>query len=241
MPTTTLKDVCTNALLEINQVAAGDTPGPDDIDFVFKKALLIFDSWNARRDAVYADQFQTFTLTPSLQPHTIGPTGTFVTTQRPVTLEGARLIFATQGNPSTEIEVQDASWWSGRSLKSMTSDVPTDVYYEPDWPLGKLFFWPVPETAYQVELWTRQVFAALALTDPFSFPPGYQAAVTLTLAEDISGPFGKPISRDLERRAREARDVAFGNNLTVPRLVTSGFETTGGGGASGNYLTGWWS
>lgn len=240
MPTTG-RDIVSDALLELNVIQAGDVMEPDAASFGIGKLARIFDNWNADRGAVYADQFNTYVLTPGLSPHTIGPTGTWVIAQRPESIEAASLVFNTTNNPSIPIDIKDAAWYASLSVPTISLAVFTGLYYEKAWPNGKVFFNGKPSTAYSIQLLTRITLTALSLTDPFTMPPGYQDAATLTLAEELAGPFEKSITRDLERRAREARARVFGNNTVIPPLVTrdSGMPSAGRA-TKGTYLVGWW-
>jgi len=56
-------------------------------------------------------------------------------------------------------------------------------------------------------------------TDTFALPPGYQAALELTLAENLAPSFGQTVARSTERRAREARSLIFGNNDSMRGLT----------------------
>jgi hypothetical protein len=79
----TYGDLVTEALKEIRAARAGDVPSPDDMADGVSILNRIIDFWNANQRTVYSEDFQDFTLVPSLSPHTIGPTGTFNITQRP--------------------------------------------------------------------------------------------------------------------------------------------------------------
>lgn len=230
--------IVTDALRELRVLNASDPASGEDADFALSKAKRLLDNWNAERRAVYANVFSSFTLTPSLSPHLIGPTGTWVVAQRPVSIEGASLVLTNIGQPITR---REASWWRDQALKTLTSALPTDLYYEPAWPNGKLWFWPIPTTAYPVELEIRQLLAsaALKLTDDFSLPPGYQDAITLTLAEDLAGPFKAEVGQVTVTKAREARERIFDTNDETPRLVTHDAGMPGGSGSSWfDYRTG---
>lgn len=236
------RDICADAYTEIGVLAAGETMSAEDADLALKKLNRLLDNWNAERCAVYAQAFNTYVLTPSLSPHTIGPTAsspTWTATQRPVTIEGANLVFTTPTpDVAIPINLRDAQWWQAQSVKALTSDVPTDLYYQPDWPLGKLFFWPVPTTAYSVELETRILLAQLGLDDTFTLPPGYQDAVTLSLAESLLTAFPTAdVAGMIIGQAAKARARIFGNNDITPRIPTldSGMPSKRGGYM--NYLT----
>ena len=236
----TAADICRAALLDLNVFEPSDSVSNDDLAFVLTKLNRILDNWNADRQATYADQFTQFTLTPSLSPHTIGPTGTWVTSQRPVSIEGASLVFPTANSPEVGITLRDAEWYNSLSVPSLAGSTPTDLYYEPAWPNGRLNFYPVPSAAYKVSLWTRVVLAQLALTDTFTLPPGYWDALTLTLSENIAATYEKTVPALLSRQANDARARVFNANLEIPRLVTadSGMPSTDSSG-SGTYYTGW--
>lgn len=236
-------DIIRDAFTEIGVLAAGETLSSDDQAFGLGKANRLLDNWNAERRAVYADVFNTYTLTANLGSHTIGPTGTFVVTKRPVTIDAARLIF-TAPNPDIyqPITLRDKQWWQAQTIPGMTSAIPTDLYYDPTWPNGTLHFWPVPTVAYGVLLVTREYLAAVATGDQFSLPSGYREAVTLTLAEQLqiaypraSGP--NPV---LAVSAAQARARIFANNAPSPNLVTCDAGMPTHGSSTFNYLTRGW-
>jgi len=242
---TTAQDIVRDALIEIGVLNAVDPMGAEDAAFGLSKLNRILDNWNAQRSAVYASDFATFTLTPLLAPHTIGPAASSptltVTGNRPVTIEAANIILTTS-TPTvrTPLVLRDAQWWANQRVRDVPTTLPTDLFYIPNWPLGELYFWPVPTIAYGLELNYRTVLAQLALTDSFNLPPGYQDAITLTLAEDLSGPFRAAVSGQLAQKAAHARAVVFANNDDSPRLVTldSGMQSGRSVRPYFNYLTG---
>jgi hypothetical protein len=241
MPLTILT-ICTDAAQEIGVLGQGEVLSGADGDTFLRLLCRILNAWNADRRTVYATAFQSYTLVPNLSPTLIGPSGQFVVSQRPVAIEAARL---TPSVPPVNIPItmRDAQWWAGQSTPTLTSTYPTDLYYQPEWPNGKLFFWPVPTAAYSVQLQTRVVLDdTVALSDAFDFPPGYQDALTLTLAERAQRPFGKPPDPMLLRDASFARMVIFENNDVPPRLETrdSGMQASHRSGtrADFNWLDG---
>lgn len=237
----TARDLVIDALAELNVYDAADAVSPADSALVLRRLNRILDNFNAERDAVYADQYASYTLTPSLSPHTIGPTGNFVVTQRPVSIEGISLIYPTSTSPQIGLNARDRAWYQGLSIPAQTASLPTDFYYEPAWPNGRIYFWPVPTTAYSIVLWSRIVLSQLSINDTFTLPPGYRDALTLTLAEAIAPSFEKSVPSSLTRDALAARARVFQNNVVIPRLYTndSGMPSAQGRGG-GTYLTGWW-
>jgi hypothetical protein len=125
-------------------------------------------------------------------------------------------------------------------MPAITSTIPTDGYYDPSSPNGSLYLYPVPTSAYDVQLWTRYVFATVALTDTVTFPQGYEGAIIDTLAEDSAEGLGRQPGPKLVERARRRRADLYALNDPTPRLVTidggmPGYSRHG----RGSYLTGW--
>ncbi|MCC6417225.1 MAG: hypothetical protein IT429_03135, partial [Gemmataceae bacterium] len=117
----------------------------------------------------------------------------------------------------------------------------TDLYYDPTWPNGAIYLWPVPTQAYGLDLRTRVLLDAVTLSSTFSLPPGYQDAITLTLAESLASAYVRPIAASLAQAALAARARIQANNDVTPTLQTqdSGMPGYGSGMDSNfNYRTG---
>ena len=214
----TTLDLCANVLYELGVLSPGESLRSEDAAFVLAKVNRILDNWNAEYGAVYASDVSTFTLTPNLQPHSIGPSGaTWTTALRPVSIEGANLIVAGIRYP---IHMRDMDWWMDVRLPGFATTIVYNLNYRPLWPNGECWLWPVPSTAYQIELNSRFVLAALTLAATFTMPPGYEAAVTLTAAEDCAAAFGRPLDPKLVQSAEKARQRVLVANMVTPRLAT---------------------
>lgn len=219
----TMRQIVRDALLEIQVLDPSESPTDSQANQGLNQLGRLFNLWNAQRRAVYATAFLEYTLVPSLSPHSIGPTGaTWTAAIRPVSIDGANLVLNNVTPTITQpIAVVDNQWWLNQTIPGLQTGYPTDVYYQPDWPNGKLYFWPVPTTAWPVTLMARVLLDdTLTLDDPFSLPPGYQQAVTLTLAEQLCRPFGQPRPPTLALDASRARAQVFGNNAQIPTLRT---------------------
>lgn len=226
----TIEDLCKDAAQEIGVIEPGEDLDANNLVAVRNILRRLLNAWNADRRAVYATLFESFTLiaNPPLNYITIGPGGDFDTTQRPVSIDGANLVLTPSTPPVyTSIKIRDFQWWLKQTTPTLTSTYPTDLYYQPDWPLGKLYFWPVPTFAYDVQLMSRVVLDdTVDSSDDFSLPPGYQNAITLTLAEMSMRTFGKPTDPMLTRDASMARAAVFNNNDQIPKLLTKDYGMT---------------
>ena len=208
------------ALMEIGVLAAGESASAADADFSLGKLNRILDNWNAERAAVYADQYLSYTFdTGGTVPQTIGPSSaTYSTSQRPVSIEFANVVL--DDDVRVPIAIWDRLAYDEQTTPSTTSTFPLAVYYNPSWPNGQLYWWPIPTTAYGLELQVRIVLSSLSLDDSVSYPPGYKDALILTLAEDLCAAFGRPIPPQLPTMAAKARGRIFANNDQTPRIAT---------------------
>lgn len=224
-------DLVADVLREIRVINAVDPAGPEDQAYVLRKVNRILDRWNADRQTVFQELIASFTCSPGVSPHTIGPsTATWTTGQRPVSLEAAAWAENAAGS-RTPIAVRNSSWWMRLPDKASSSSFPTDVYFEPAWPNGNLYFWPVPTAARVVDLQMRVVLGMLALGDRLSMPPGYLDAIIKTAAEECVGQFGVDMPAGLPQFALDARAVIFGNNgETLP------LENDAPGSGAGGYF-----
>lgn len=235
---TTGLTIVTDALAELNVFAAGDTIPPDDADFVLRKMNRVIDLWNADGASSYGDSFTSYTLTPALQPHTIGPTGTFAVATPPEVIDGANYITGT-GTSAVRIPIaiRDRFWWANESVQAITSSIPTDLYYAKGATNGSIYLWPVPSAASTLELMVRRLLTQLTLVSTFALPQGYQEALTLTVAEAIAPAYEQQPSPSLARSAAKARAILFASNRLTPRLHTQDAGMPGGcGGSRVTYL-----
>ena len=158
---------------------------------------------------------------PANQPATSAPDFA-IPTSRPVKIVNANIILNDSATPTrVPMRIVDADWWANQRVPTIKTTLPTHLYYQADWPNGSLFFWPVPEVAYPVELETWTNLAQLGADDTFTLPPGYEDAVTYTLAETICPAFSRPIDQTLAVLAMKARAIIQGLNSAAPLITTA--------------------
>lgn len=240
----TVQDVFRDALLEIAVIDPLDPVPPEMLDLALLRCNSILDQWNAEQIATYNVDFSTFSTTSRLSPHTIGlaansPTWT-VTTNRPVSILGANRYQGT-GTGLVKIgpiEIVDDAWWLRQPVPNIQSGIPTQLYYSPSWPNGSVYLWPVPDAVFTIELELRTVMALYAngdMSSDFSMPPGYQRALMLTLAKDLTGPLPVSWTPQQEQKLTEAMTVVFANNNAPVRIRTRQSGMMAGRGMSGAF------
>lgn len=230
----TVREMLIETLEDITVLAPGDPLDDTEATAALKKLTRLFDNWNAERAGVYASRPTTYTLTANLNPHTIGPaasTPTFTVTQRPVSIDAANLVV---GSGSTAVyyplELVNQGWYENQPMPGLAT-WPFALWYSADWPLGRLYLFPVPATTYGLQLWTRIVLADLGLDDTLSLPPGYRDAITLTLGEMLA-PSYPPAVADVHGAAKARARIFANNDPPAPPLATADYGTRRGSGWS---------
>lgn len=218
--------------------APADPIKPADALTVFDALTTVLDDWSADVQTSVTGVFTPFVTTPSLQPHTIGPTGTWVVPARPVKIDGAALSLG--GGIWMPIRVHhDPQWWLAQSL---TVNAPTtDLFYAPDVPNGSIYFAGIPTTAVGVELLTRWSVGAALQTSSLILPPGYQSALEFTVMERVVDAFHATLTPNQIKLAGQARARIFANNLRVPTLRATGQGAPGLSRGRWDYRTGTWT
>ncbi len=154
---------------------------------------------------------------------TITPPNFATATQRPARIENANIILNNvTPHVKCALRLRDADWWAANSVPQVPSALPTDLYYSPEWPNGKLFLWPEPTTNYllELEVWINLADIA-SLTYPFFLPQGYRDAVTYTLAESLCPSYGRQLDPTLAAAGQRARAAIRKLNSASPTISTA--------------------
>jgi len=230
--------IITRALVGLNVYATNEPIKPADAQICLDWLNLILDDWAAEIQASYAAQFLTFTATGGLQPHTIGPSGTWTVAARPPTIDAITLILGSGLYRNIPVSM-DPQWWAHQT--SVLTSTIVAAFYSPDEPNGSLYFRGIPSGGESLRLMMRTTIGPVGLTDVIVLPQGYASALTLTLQEAIAEPMHATLSSALIARAGKARARIFGNNLRIRPLSTSGLGLPGTRrGTWWDYRTGLW-
>ncbi len=248
--TVTALDIITAAMQELGLLAAGENPSSADNQWVLQKLQRIIDRYNARLPMVYNVNFALFMLNPPatpLAPATIGPGADFDVNQRPVSIPSIGLILD-GGLPGVELPLnpRDNDWWANNRIKGLTSTLPTDYYYSPDWLVqddgsqwGQIFFWPVPTASHQVRIQSRLVLGEYtSSTDSFTMPPAYWDLIVYELAISVAPSFGVQPNQILLAGRQAALKAIQVNNIASPRLAGDAPSSGGSARPDFNFLDG---
>ena len=224
---TIAQDLCQSALEMANVYGVGQLcTNTGHLNRVFSVLNRMLDAWSVEAHSVFAWQSITFPLVVNQGQYTIGPTGANITNTRPIdvrTGDGAAYLQDTNLN-NYPVKVVPQDIWQLIGNRSINSQVPDTLWYDPQFPNGVINIFPLPSIGYTM------VFNAVlqlnqfpSLTSTFSFPPGYQEAMETNLAVAIKPyfPAGGPLRPELLLMAKEGLGRVKRANL---REVISNYD-----------------
>jgi hypothetical protein len=197
-------------------MAPGQGPNTDDsADALFVLNAMV-EAWNIDRTAIYTIRRDVYNLTGGQQVYTIGPGGDF-NVARPLQIENAGLII-TDG-VEYPMALMDSDGWARINVKNVGSNFPEGLYNDKAFPISNLSLWPMPQTGFQLALYTWSVLAQFsAVSDEVVFPPGYADALRYNLAVRLGIEWGRPARAEVLDLARTSLARIKRKNLPRPLL-----------------------
>jgi hypothetical protein len=247
-------DLIRRAMRSLQALGGTEQPTASEANDALEAFNSLLDSWTAGEGlTAYEVLEQSFVLVPGQQSYTIGPGGN-VNVVRPTDIIEAYIQDGGANNFLLNIRTRDRWNIIGNRGPTVTSQIPTDLFYDPQFPLGIINFFPTPNISYTCffDSQLQQVtFASLATN--LSMPPGYERAFVFNLAVEIAAMFGIPIppmapgQKNVTEIARESLANAKRRNIKEvivdvdPSIVSRSYATyniyqdrPGGGGSGGN-------
>ena len=189
----TALDIIIDALLEVNCLEQGEVPEAVEAQAAFRILNRMMDAWNTERLMIYQVLRQVFPMNVTKQVWTLGTGGDF-NVPRPPNIERAGIINLNNTAQPLELPISILGYdqWSQIPVKNILSALPIAVWDDDGFPLRSLSFYPIPNVAVQVALYTWSIlaqFANLSTTD-YEFPPGYAECIYYNLAVRLAPSFG---------------------------------------------------
>lgn len=225
---TTVGDICSAALKEAGALGVGQTALAEDTTDAWARLQWMLQQWERKRFLVY----HLVTLiknSTGAQSYTVGPGGAIETgagSVRPAKIEAAFLRQLVQSQPN-QIDyplkvMQSMEDYSRIALKGLVS-FSGAVYYDPGWPLGTVYAYPVPQAnIYALGLVVLEQLPAsfAALGTKLTLPFEYYNAMVLNLALRLRPKYSiRTAAGDpLPGLAKEALNVIRGANTQIAEL-----------------------
>ena len=184
----TALDLITQAFLRLGVYGVSEPIDSGDQTAGLTALNGMLDQWSNEALTVFAFLNQSAPLIVNQQSYTIGPGGNFNMT-RPLAIgsrPGSAYVQDSNGNNYEVSVVQQDDWNLIPNRLIVTSNYPDTLFYDPQYPLGIMNFYPVPNAAYTA-FWTSQLPLAdlSSTTTPLILPPGYAKAIWDNLVVEL--------------------------------------------------------
>lgn len=183
---TTASDIITRAARALGYLGRNEVLTASDANDGLNALNSLLDSWSSSESLMsYIEVERSFTLIAGTQTYTIG-TGGMINTTRPTDI--IRAFVRDANNLDYVMSVIPQDQWNSIGQKTITSQIPTTLFYYSDFPLGQINIFPIPLLPYTVfyDSTLDQVDFSL-LTTTLSMPVGYERAYILNLAVELMG------------------------------------------------------
>lgn len=227
----TAQDLIQGALQALGVMGDGDVPTASELadGLVYLNDML--ESWSIDSMMVYQILQETKAITSGTTSITIGAGGDFNTT-RPVQIENAFLRDVNNIDYQLQMLPQDS--YQQIQLKSIQTSIPYAAYYDNAYPLGTLYFYPIPGQNFTLYMnsWKQlQQFASLATA--YALPPGYKEAIRFSLAIRLASQYGVPVPASVVELAKSSVSlVKRKNSKLIPIRTEVGYMHKRGGAGS---------
>jgi hypothetical protein len=223
LPVDTVQQLLVNCLIDAGIVGIDESIEQPIINRAFTQVNWIIAQWNRKRWLCYALEEYSFVSTGALS-YPVGKGMAVDINPRPDRLEYAFLRFlqgSSPGNLQVDIalDIIESREDYSRIVVKNVGTLPWRIFYQPDWPVGALFPWPVPQASiYEIHVGFKVVLPRFAsLSDKINFPPEYEAALNWTLARRLRASYQLPEDPQINSLARNA--------LNTLRLANSAMST----------------
>lgn len=200
-------------------VGVGEDPTADDISRVFTELNDMIEAWGLDNYLVYTSVVENFPTVSGTGSYSIG-TGATWNTARPLSISQAYMRLGTVDYPVRIIQLDE---YNSLVVKGLQSSPSIYLYYDPSYPNGTVYLWPVPSAVKSVYITSTKQFTRFAsLNTTVSLPSGYARALKWNLIVECSEAFGKEPPMSIVAKARQSKN-ALRNINTKP--LKMGFDS----------------
>ncbi len=226
MTVTTAADIVRLVLKDTGVLGVGQTATAEDTNDVFDTMNMMLGEWASKRWLLY-HLLDLSKVSTGAQSYTVGPGGDIDTgaMQRPDRLEDGcffrQLITASSPNkidyPLSILESRED--YSRIGLKQLTT-IPQFVFYDPVFPLGVVYPWPVMQTTqYELHLLVKAQLSQFDnLADEINLPSQYYGALRYNLGCRVRPMYQMAPDPSLVALATDSLSTIRNMNAAVPRL-----------------------
>ena len=213
VPVDVVGALLTNALIDSGVIGIEEAIEPAILNRAFTQINWILSQWSRKRWLCYRIQDYSF-ISTGQQSYAVGLNQPININPRPDRIEYAFVRFLNNSPPSqfpVDIPldiIESHEDYSRITVKSIGT-LPWRIFYDPQWPVGQLVPWPVPQaTIYEIHVGFKVVLPRFTSPQqPINLPPEYEAALNWNLAVRLRESYQMPPSPKLDSLARQSLNV----------------------------------
>jgi hypothetical protein len=225
---TTMGDICGAALKECGAIGVGQTPLAEDINDAWTRLQWMLMQWERKRWLVY-HLVNLSKIATGAVSYTVGPGGDFDTgnpSVRPGRLNSA-FVRHLQAGPNAidyHLEIlqsrEDYDWIT---LKSLMAGPGEAAFLDTDWPLARLYVWPLPQAGIyeiHISIHAQLPYQFATPATVFDLPLEYYNAMMLNLAVRLRPKYrlGSYPGDPLPGMAKDSLSVVRTPNAQIAKL-----------------------
>jgi hypothetical protein len=201
----------TNALTDAGVIGIDEAIEQPVLNRAFIQANWLLAQWARKRWLVYRIQDYSFVCTGA-QTYGVGLKQIVDINPRPDRLEYAFLRFLGQSPTPVDIPIDIIASHEdyARITVKNIGTIAWRIFYDPVWPVGLLYPWPVPQGGgqYEIHIGFKVVLPRFgSLQDKINFPPEYEAALNWCLARRFRASNQMPADPEITSLARDGLNV----------------------------------
>ncbi len=226
LPVDTVNDLLVNALQDAGIVGIDESVEPAYLTRALRQANWVLAEWARQRWLAYRIADYSFVSNGS-QSYSVGNIGANVVginiNPRPDRLEYAFLRFLNTGGTipvDIPLDIIPSHEDYSRIAVKTVGSLAWRIFYDPIWPVGLVFPWPVPQASlYEIHCGFKVVLPRFASTQQvINFPPEYEFALNWDLVNILKESYQMPSSPMALRLARRGKNTLMLANSAIGTL-----------------------
>lgn len=217
---TTAREIISNAMFDAGVVGTGQTANASDTNLALKRLNWMMAQWGKNRALVF-HLIDVYFQSTAATSYTVGTGGNF-NTPRPDKIHAA---YARQtpggGAQPVDYPIQILPSREDYSLIALKSLVtwPMYLFYDAAFPLGNLFWWPIPSALFQLHIVVKGALESFTTLDTdFELPPEYQEAIHYNLTARLGAAYGREMRAEVIALAKSTLNTIKLSNTAPPTM-----------------------
>lgn len=237
LPIDNVQQLLTNALTDAGVIGIDEPIEQPMLNRAFTQANWLLAQWARKRWLCYR-LVDYSVVSTGAETYTVGLNQNININPRPDRVEYAflRILNGAQ-QPNTPVDIPLGIIPSHEDYARITvkklGTFGWSVFYDPEWPIGILRPWPIPQAInYEIHVGFKVVLPRFtALQQKIMFPPEYEAAMNWCLARRFRASYQMPADPTIDSLARDGLNTIRLGNTAVSKLRLPRFLQRNGGRA----------